>query len=73
MAISSISGVASVPVTRPVDPEHQRRSRRETAQDQEHEAERAKAETQAPNADDAVEEVAIEPSPDGVHHIHVIA
>ena len=68
MAISSISGVANVPVTRPVDSE--RRSRRETAQDQEHEAERAKAETPPPNVDD-VEEVV--PSPDGEHHIHVIA
>jgi hypothetical protein len=71
MAISSISGVASVPVPRPVDAEHQRRSRRETAQDQEHEAERAKAETQAPKLDE-VEEVA-EAEPDGEHHIHVIA
>jgi hypothetical protein len=65
MAISSISGVANVPVTRPVDSEHQRRSRRETAQDQEHEAERAKAETPT--------EEEVEPLPDGEHHIHVIA
>ena len=59
MAISSISGVANVPVTRPVDAEHQRRSRRETAQDQEHEAERAKAETSHDEVEEAV------PSPDG--------
>jgi hypothetical protein len=70
MAISSISGVANIHATRPVDAEHQPRSRRETAQDREHEAERAKAETPPPDVDD-VEEVV--PSPDGEHHIHVIA
>ena len=55
-----------MPVTRPVDSEHQQRSRKETAQDQQHEAERAEAETPE-------EVVEGEPSPDGVHHIHVIA
>jgi hypothetical protein len=70
MAISSISGVASVHATRPVDNEHQPRSRKETAQDKQHEDERAEAEAPPPSVDD-VEEVV--PSPDGEHHIHVIA
>jgi hypothetical protein len=64
MAISSVSGVASIHVTRPVDSEHHPRERKETAHDKEHEAERAEAET-------PTEEVA--PAPDGDHHIHVIA
>lgn len=62
MAISSISGVASVHAPRPVDAEHQPRDRKETAQDKLHEAERAEAEA-APE----------EPTPAPEGHIHVIA
>ena len=69
MAISSISGVATVHV-RPVDSEHHPRSRRETAQDKQHEEERAQAETPPAAVEDVEEAV---PSPDGEHHIHVIA
>jgi hypothetical protein len=71
MAITSISGVANIHATRPVDAEHHPRSRRETAQDKQHEEERAQAETPPPNVDDVEEEVV--PTPDGEHHIHVIA
>ncbi|MEO8840917.1 MAG: hypothetical protein ABI591_33685 [Kofleriaceae bacterium] len=64
MAISSISGVASVPTARPVDAERQPRDRKETAHDKQHEEDRASAETPA---DDPAA------APDGEHHIHVIA
>ena len=61
MAISSVSGVASISVTRPVDSERPPGERKQSAP---HDEEPESAET-------PTEEPA--PAPDGEHHIHVVA
>ena len=63
MAISSVSGVASISVTRPVDSERPPGERKQSApHDEAPESAQAETPTEQPA-----------PAPDGEHHIHVVA